>query len=319
MAIDAIALNDKETQPIKGEIAPLMQRVMSAIKSASKATGVDFAYLMNKAAQESGFKTNAKAVSSSATGLYQFTEQTWLRMIKEYGGKHDLGLLSDQITLRADGSATVKDRSVRQQILNLRNNPEISSFMAAQLAQENKTYLETHVGGAIGNTELYLAHFLGAQGAARFIINARSNPQTQAASLLPDAAAANKSVFFDGEGKPRTVAQIYDRFAAKMDGKGVDLPDDAPMTALADVSNILSNLPGLRLPASDMPGLPPIMPKDARDSGPNLTYGVSPESLYSVMLMAQLDKLNFNETKSQSEQQNSKEQSGHYEWPAAFA
>lgn len=293
MAIDIISLDNKETPSIKGEIAPLMQRMIGAIKTASKATGVDFAYLMNKAAQESGFKPDAKAATSSATGLYQFTEQTWLRTVKEHGGKHELGILADQIALRNDGSATVKDSYIRQQILNLRKNPEVAAVMAAHLAQENKSYLQTEIGGDIGNTELYLAHFLGAHGAARFIMASRGNPQAQAAELLPDAAAANKSVFYHADGRPRTVGQIYDRFAAKMDGKGVTIPDDATPAMLAGIGDVLSRVPELRLPAADALGarIPDL--KSVSNTNPNLGVSVAPESLFTVMLLAQLDTLRF--------------------------
>ena len=53
------------------------KNVYDAIKNAAAKTGVNFTYLMEKAAVESSFNPDAKAKTSSATGLFQFIEQTW--------------------------------------------------------------------------------------------------------------------------------------------------------------------------------------------------------------------------------------------------
>lgn len=193
-------------------------RVASAIRSASASVGADFSYLLNNANVESSLNPAAKSSTSSATGLYQFVEQTWLRVIKAYGDKHGLTEVADSITIGNDGVARVKTASERQAILNLRKDPEISSQMAAELTNENRETLETKVGGKIGATELYLAHFLGANGAATFIKTMRQNPQAVAADVLPTAAAANSKVFYDQDGNARTVSQIYKNFAKKFDG-----------------------------------------------------------------------------------------------------
>ena len=313
MDIQAIGQDHKESLAIQGQTGPLMQRIIGAIKTASKETGVDFSYLMNKAAQESGFKADAKAKTSSATGLYQFTEQTWLSMVRQYGDKHGVGVLAEKIAVRADGSSTVQDSALRRQILNLRKNPEVSAAMAAELAQENKNYLQTHIGGTIGNTELYLAHFLGPHGAAQFIQAARNNPEAKAAALLPDAAGANKSVFFNAEGKQLSVAQIYDRFAAKMDGKGVEIPDTATPTMVADVSDILNRIPNLALEVHDRLNgaqIPSALGSTVRSAGNTDTppgFSVSAESLFSVMALAQLDALNFGDVTAKGGKKDSGE------------
>ena len=59
--------------------------VEAAIQRASSATGVDFGYLMGAATRESGYNPNAKAKTSSATGLFQFLDQTWLATLKQHG------------------------------------------------------------------------------------------------------------------------------------------------------------------------------------------------------------------------------------------
>jgi hypothetical protein len=303
MTITALASIGKEIETNQQLNGGGISRVMNAIRQASQSSGVDFSYLVKQAAQESSFRPDVKAKTSSATGLYQFTEQTWLGMVRDYGDKHGVGALAEQINRRPDGTLSVKNNAVRQQILELRKNPEMASVMAAELAQENHARLKTEVGGEIGNTELYLAHFLGAGGATQFLQALRGNPHGKADELLPAAADANRSVFYDGAGRPRTVAQIYDRFAAKMDGKGIDIPDriltEQPQM-LAALDQTLQALPNLRLnvaervPEMQGQGLSESISLDraqfaAAQSKTSFAGGVTSQALFSVMLMAQMD------------------------------
>ena len=190
--------------------------VEQAILQASRETGVDFAYLMEKAAVESSFQPDLKATTSSATGLYQFIDSTWLSAMKAHGAEHGLGQLADAIQRRAGGGLTVPDPETRKQILDLRKDPKISAVLAAELTKDNKTALETRLGAPVGSTELYLAHFLGASGAGKFLEAMRDNPLKAARDVVPDAAASNTAVFYDRQsGQPKTLAQVYDRFAKK--------------------------------------------------------------------------------------------------------
>jgi hypothetical protein len=178
---------------------------------------VDFSYMMAQAAQESDFQPNAKASTSSATGLYQFIDSTWLSAIKQFGAKYGLGQYANQITTGADGPQ-VSDPAMRRQILSLRDNPTISAEIAAEAANANKQELQQNLGHAPSTTALYLAHFLGTTGATALVKSVESDSSTKAADLLPQAAAANRSVFYDqATGAARTVAQIYSNFAAKLD------------------------------------------------------------------------------------------------------
>lgn len=174
--------------------------VLRAIENASARSGVSFSYLVQQADAESGFQANAKAKTSSATGLFQFLDSTWLQMVDRYG--EDYGL-------NTNGKS-------RAQILAMRNDPQAASFMAAAFASENEKSLEENWGGDVGATELYLAHFLGAGGAASFLNAKDENPLQNAADLFPRAAAANTNVFYDVKtGKARTLAQVYEHFDRK--------------------------------------------------------------------------------------------------------
>ena len=77
--------------------------VVAALKSAAAATGSDFHYLLGTAMRESSLKPTAQSTTSSAAGLFQFIDQTWLGLVKEHGAQHGLGAYADAISKDADG------------------------------------------------------------------------------------------------------------------------------------------------------------------------------------------------------------------------
>lgn len=182
--------------------------VVNAIRLASQRTGVSFAYLMEKAAAESSFKPDARAKTSSAAGLFQFIDGTWLDMLREHGAKHGLGVQAGRLE-----SGQVSE-SERQRLLDLRFDPKLSSLMAAEFANDNRDHLSRKLGLKANDTQLYLAHFLGAAGAESFLGALRRQPDLPAAELLPEAARANRAIFFDGD-RPRGLAEIYRQFDSR--------------------------------------------------------------------------------------------------------
>ncbi|GEM_PF-255435 len=203
---------------------PQQGRVTQAIATASQRTGVDFHYLMSQAKIESAFNPSARAQTSSATGLYQFIDQSWLAIVNSHGDNYGMGWAADAIQKNASGQYYVADPEMRRQILDLRNHPETASVMAAELASDNRDYLEQRIGRRAEAVDLYLAHFLGAGGAARFL----TSPQGMAgADLFPAAARANASIFYDRQGNARSLADIRASFARKLadGGAGGGLPD----------------------------------------------------------------------------------------------
>lgn len=191
-------------------------RVTAAIQLASAHTGVQFGYLLNQARLESGLNPDARARTSSATGLFQFIDQTWLGMVRQHGAEHGLGWAAGQIRQGPNGRYYVADPGTRQQILDLRRQPEAASAMAAEYAADNGRYLESRLGRQMEPVDLYLAHFLGAGGAARFLRAHDANPDAAAAPLLPQAARANRPIFFNRDGSMRSFAEIRARFAEKI-------------------------------------------------------------------------------------------------------
>ena len=202
--------------------------VGSAIRQAALSTGMDFSYLLGQARIESGFNPNARARTSSATGLFQFVDQTWLATVKQHGAEHGLGWAAAAIERGSNGRYHVTDPAARQAIMDLRKDPAAASSMAAEFASDNRDYLERHLGRPAEAADLYLAHFLGAGGATKFLTAQAADPNTSAASVVPAAARANHSIFYNKNGSARTLAEVRDHFAAKLGGTPTPLPASQP-------------------------------------------------------------------------------------------
>jgi hypothetical protein len=217
------------------------QRVREAIASAAARTGVDFDFLVREARVESGLNPHARARTSSATGLFQFTKQTWLSTLKQHGANHDLGWAADAITRGNDGQYRVADPTLRARILDLRTQPEAAAAMGAELASDNQDFLGRKLGRSPEDVDLYLAHFLGEEGAARFLAAHDADPGATAAPLLPAAANANRAIFYRNDGTPRSFAEIRGNFANKLGGEST-----LPPTYQASASYALANAPSPR-------------------------------------------------------------------------
>ena len=191
--------------------------VLRSIRQASAASSADFGLLMAQAARESGFRPDAKSTTSSAAGLFQFVDSTWLDMVHRFGAKYGVGDLAREISQSDSGKLVVANTSARQKILDLRQNPTLSAELAGEYAKQNQATLEQAVGRPLSRGDLYMAHFLGAGGASEFLKALDSKGNTIAAKLLPDAAAANPSVFYDASGRAKTVSEIYQAVATKIE------------------------------------------------------------------------------------------------------
>ena len=183
--------------------------VEAAIQRAASVTGADFGFLMGVARRESGYNPSAHAHTSSAAGLFQFVDQTWLAALKQHGAKYGYARYADLIQKGPDGRYYVPGGpDARAAIMDLKQDPEAAALMAGELGASNAAYLRGRVGREPTAGELYIAHFLGAQGSARMIEAVRTSPNTPAAALFPDAAAANRPIFYR-DGRATTVAEVY--------------------------------------------------------------------------------------------------------------
>ncbi|MBX3534514.1 MAG: transglycosylase SLT domain-containing protein [Xanthobacteraceae bacterium] len=239
------------------------ERVTAAIKSASQQTGISFDYLLKTAYRESALNPSAQASTSSAVGLFQFIDTTWLATVKEDGPSFGLQAQANQIEKTADGQYFVRDPSVRAEILALRKNPEIAANMAAAFSKRNAEQIRSVLGREPTSGELYIAHFLGANGAKRFLQLRAANPNASAASAFPEAARANKSIFYGPNGA-KSVEETYRGLVAKHD----NIQNVAPAAAVANlqitnprapdennspIPNLLNRIASLFLPQRSQP------------------------------------------------------------------
>lgn len=234
-----------------GAAAPQNQpapQVRAAIARASQATGVDFAYLLGQARLESRLNPNAKAGTSSAAGLYQFTRGTWLATLDRHGSAHGLAWADAAIQ-----NGRVRDPLLRQQVLALRYDPEASALMAAELASDNRAFLQGVLGREPDAPELYLAHFLGAEGAGRFLTALAADPAQSAAALFPEAAGANQAIFHDAAGQPRSLGEVMELVRGKMTRAMGDANPDAWLPAPAERGWGWGNSAGVEPPFQPFP------------------------------------------------------------------
>jgi hypothetical protein len=229
--------------------------VIEAIRQGADRTGTSFDYLVKTAQRESALNPDARARTSSATGLFQFIEQTWLSMVRSDGARHGLDDAAKAIVQGADGRLTVPDVAMRDQIMALRRDPEIAAVMAGAFTQRNNEQLQSALGREPTKGELYIAHVLGARGAQDLIGAAQSSPTRVAARDFPDAAAANRNIFFDKAGKPRSAAEVYHVLAAQHAQLGqadsaVSAPAAAPLPDRKGLMGLFSTEGG-RKPISD--------------------------------------------------------------------
>ncbi len=214
--------------PVKGKEA-----IDALLNDVSSKTGVDANTLKTFAAIESGMNPNAKAPTSSASGLFQFIKSTWDAMLNKYGGKYGL-----------NSNASPFD-------------PTANALMGAEYIKENKAAISS-VKKDVNTTDLYLAHFLGAGGARQFL----SAPQSaNAAQMMPQAASANQSIFFTKNGQARSIREVYELMQQKVgrSAKGfgfkaavADLPKDNISTGSATPPSVIDTpVPGDNKPTEN--------------------------------------------------------------------
>jgi hypothetical protein len=238
-----------------GTASVAARRVAPALADAARRTGVPFEALFNTARLESGFNPEARARTSSATGLFQFIDSTWLDTLARHGARHGLNPAS------------------RAEALDLRRDPVAASLMAAAHMADNAAALAGRTGQQPGQVELYLAHFLGVGGAARFLDGLAAQPDRSAAALMPAAARANRAIFF-ADGRSRSLSEVHDLLARKLGAAPAQPGDRAPAEALPAMQ-LAAMAPSEQSPGSaalSSDALQPAVPQSAALQSARLAY-----------------------------------------------
>lgn len=207
----------------------LAPEVLTSIREASTKTGVDFDFLVAQASIESGFRGNVHANKGSATGLFQFTGATWLRMMHDHGAQYGYADLAKSVKVNAQGIAVVPDKQTERRILELRGNNRLSALFAGEYAKNNGTRLQEVTGHKATPAELHLAHLLGPNGAIRFIKAHDVNGSQSAAKVVPEAAKQNPELFYNrGTRTAQSVATVYRNIQDKL---------NVPLRQVADLES----------------------------------------------------------------------------------
>jgi len=187
---------------------PRLGVLAQAFSKAASDTGVSFDFLVKTAARESSLQPEAEAKNSSAAGLFQFVEQTWLAMVSRHGAAQGLASEAASIQQTKSGRYSVTGAAMRDRILKLRYDPQVATAMAAKLTQENGQALQQKLGRAPTDGELYVAHFMGAGRAGELLQAAIKTPGRIAQQMFPQEAAANPAIFSTSKGNARSVADV---------------------------------------------------------------------------------------------------------------
>jgi hypothetical protein len=237
------------------------QSLAYVLNNAGDKSNVDFNYLVETAQRESSMNPSATTPSSSAVGLFQFLDTTWLQVMKEEGPRLGYQKYADAITQDKDGNYTIKDKALRAQVLKLREDPQVAADMAAAFTESNGQYLESKFGRMPSPGELYIAHFLGPQGAEKMFDAGLKNPDQVAATLFPSAAKANPQIFYDGK-HARTIREVYKALVATHNAiEGAPLPAVDPAFATQQLAGTGAT-PGGPTDATNPAAVPAITPKD---------------------------------------------------------
>ncbi len=212
-----------------GALSPERANVVAALQNAAQRTGSDFNYLLGTAMRESSLKPQAQSATSSATGLFQFIEQTWLGLVKDHGASHGLAAQANAITRGSDGR--YRAGGDKDAILALRKDANIAALMAGEHAKSTSATLQNALGRQPCGGELYAAHFFGPEAACKLIKLAENNPGMSAAAQFSAAASANKTVFYHADGSAKSVREVYD-WALRQPG-GADTIRSAPLAPAA--------------------------------------------------------------------------------------
>jgi hypothetical protein len=228
------------------EFGPMKIRrhLVQKIVRAAQAVQTDPVLLMAVADKESSFKTEVQAQTSSATGLFQFIERTWLGVVRDFGPKYGLTQDAALVVTGDNGRPVVNDPAERTRILELRRDPYLSALMAGEMLKRDAARIALRIGRDLSLGEIYLAHFLGPDDAEAFLATVVDKPKAAAAQMLPGPARANKTIFFAAQRGRRkatslSVAQVHEKFEAMMSARGAryrDVRSVAGIMAYADAS-----------------------------------------------------------------------------------
>lgn len=203
------------------------ESVKGSIVSAAQRVGIDPGVLAKIANFESGFNPDAAPIAkdsaknrvrqydgrmaiSSAHGLGQFTDDTWLGTLRKHGEKYGI----------SNAGALTKDQAAK-----LRGDKDLQAAMLAEFTKENIEKGRA-IGGKDDDANVYALHNLGSGDGPKLLSAVKSNPSMSVRDALMQGVksdkqrarieqviAGNRSLYGDGSG---SVKDAYDRMGKVM-------------------------------------------------------------------------------------------------------
>jgi LAS superfamily LD-carboxypeptidase LdcB len=215
---------------MKRPVVDVPGHIRGYIDEAVERSGTPLNVMLAIGKQESDFGRNLKNTSSSAKGIYQFIDGTWTQMVSSSAAIYGL-------------PTTVKVDDERANVL-----------MAGEYMRQNKIAFEKALQRPQKDGEMYISHFMGTQGGIDFVKAWEQNPGQNAAAAFPKAANANKTIFYNDNGTPRSMAQVYSKLSAYVDGNTDYKTSTGPANFAAPVA-----------PANMLPARPASTQKETMD------------------------------------------------------
>jgi hypothetical protein len=198
--------------------AQLPVGVERAARNAASGTKTDFKSLLASSLSESRHNPLAHNKRSSAAGAYQFTERTWLDLIRRHGAALGQDDAAAKVTVK-DGKPIVADPADRASILALRSDSTLAGSLAARYSDENRAALGRTLGRKVNENEVRIAYLLGATGASRLLRAAHDHPALGVDKVVPAAVRSNPRLFHQPDGTVKTASQAVASLMRHFDGE----------------------------------------------------------------------------------------------------
>jgi hypothetical protein len=162
------------------------------------------------AATSANVTTTTVRSTQRLQGPYRFSEDVWLRALKDATGANGLNALSRRIFRTSSGRLYVPVAAERRQILKARFDRAMAGRIAHAFAERNARLMRPAIGRKVSAGDLYIAHLLGPEGAAKLIKLASENPRAIAVKHAPRLARSLPQAFHL-HSAPLTLADVYAR------------------------------------------------------------------------------------------------------------
>ncbi|MBL6080649.1 transglycosylase SLT domain-containing protein [Belnapia sp. T18] len=204
-------------------LSSISPHVLVALQSAGGRRRDNHVLLFALAWRESRCDPEAQNPASTARGLMQFTRSAWLEATRDHGEAHGLASYVVVLTTNPDtGEITVRDRRLLAELLMLRDDSRLSAALAMARLEREKANLAVILRRPVTHADLYMVHFLGADGARRFLRELARAPSRRASDAVDlDSVTANRNVFIASDGRHYSLLEVYSEVRNTLRSQGV--------------------------------------------------------------------------------------------------